>query len=270
MLYLTLGLFSAAVVCILIFNKKIAAVLSRAEIGENRPKTFKAFQTFYLFMIAVAFLLVAVMSSFSSFNVHPDEMDTIECIKYFVKHWAFPDLRNPLISSTFTLYGTSRLSELNLYYLIAGKLTALVTLIHSYSRVFRLMNLLLFLALCCIAAKNRKNSKSLVFVLLVTPQLWYLYSYTTSDAFDFFISFVCLYQLVKPDSIFNKYLDGGWEKKSFLCAVCLSVPISLLLMAKKNYFVIPVMIFLVLLFRFLHLNRELKKGNALKQTLIHI
>lgn len=216
----------------------------------------------FAFLLAGAFIVALLISLFSNINAHPDEYETWKAITYFQSHWALPDIRNPLVY--FCIYGSTRMTELTLYYFFAGKVTALFAVVHSFAVEFRIFDLLLFAVMIVIAVKHHKDKKSLLFILLLTPQLWYIFSYATSDAFDFFIAFIILFQLIKEDSMLNRFLSKPFTKKSILYLICVSFLFALQLMSKPNFFTVLLMVFFILLGRLIFEEKEHRKQFLIK------
>jgi hypothetical protein len=80
--------------------------------------------------------------------------------------------------------------------------------------------------------------------LLISPQLWYVFSYCNSDAFALLISIVCCALVADRSSRFNRYLLSGEGSRWFWGPVA-GLLVALLLLVKSNY--LPVAGFLVVL-----------------------
>lgn len=197
----------------------------------------KAFPYLLSAILIVAFLGITMVALKSPNTIHPDEFQTEPAVLYYTDHNLPPDVRD-LDISYFSGYGMTRLWELNLYYFFAGK-TALLT---NTSYNFRLFSVLLSLILVITAIKNCKKNLFLTLAFALTPQLWYLFSYATSDAFDYFLSFFCLQQVICSDSSLQKLLHS---EKGQLKPYHLLIPgvlFGLMLMAKKNFYLVPLWI----------------------------
>lgn len=197
----------------------------------------KAFPYLLSTILIAAFIGITMVAFKSPDTIHPDEFQTEPAVLYYIDHNLPPDVRD-LDISYFSGYGMTRLWELNLYYFLAGK-TALLTNV-SYN--FRLFSVLLSLILVSTAIKHCKKNLFLTLAFVLTPQLWYLFSYATSDAFDYFLSFFCLQQVICSDSSLQKLLHrekGQLKPYHFLIPGLL---FGLMLMAKKNFYLIPLWI----------------------------
>lgn len=230
----------------------------------KKPNRFPVEKAGLIFavILAAAFVVALLISVFSGINAHPDEQETYKAIQYYYTHWGIADIRDPLVY--FSIYGTTRMAELNLYYWIAGKIGALFSWLLTYQTEFRIFNLLLFAIVIVLAACRNKKAQVMLPLLMLTPQVWYLYSYGTSDAWDLSLSIIILYQLVNPDSMLNKYLAAPISKKSVLYGVLVSLLFALQLMSKPNYFVTLVMVLIILLLRLIFDDKINKKEFFIK------
>lgn len=200
-------------------------------------------------ILCFSLLIVFIISMHSQLNNHPDELVSYFAADYYTDHWMPPDLRDPAITHTFSVYGNSRLSESSPYYLIVGKISALMTYIVGGGSFFRIVNFIMLLTMVSIFLLRYKKYPYLGVVLCLTPQLWYIYSYVTSDGWDFFISFLALYQFVKKESMLNKVLREPLCGKNTLRISMISLLFALIFMAKPNYYVMLLLFFFILLFK---------------------
>ncbi|CDZ24838.1 putative membrane protein [[Clostridium] cellulosi] len=231
-------------------------------IGKTNRFPVETAGIFFAAILAAAFIVASLISIFSGINAHPDEQETYKAIQYYYTHWNIADIRDPLVY--FSIYGTTRMAELNPYYYIAGKVGALFSWVLNYQTEFRIFNLLLLAFIIGLAACRNKKARILLPMLMLTPQAWYLYSYGTSDAWDLFLSILILYQIVNPDSMLNKYLGTSISKKSVLFGLLASLLFALQLMSKPNYFVTLVMAFIILLIRLVSDDKINKKEFFIK------
>lgn len=229
----------------------------------------KNYITMWKILSVVIVTSVFIAAIITSFNIHPDELVTYKAIEYYEHHNLAPDLRSPEIKDTFSLYGNNRLAESSLYYFIAGKITVLCNLIMTGNN-FRVLNIMLLCIMCVICIKNliRNKNSALMLALFTTPQLWYIYSYGTSDALDYFISFLCFYQVINKDSMLNYILENKITKKDWPKLFEISVLFSMLLMAKQNYYIIILFLAFILILRWAFINRESKKQLFFKYILV--
>lgn len=194
-------------------------------------------------------MLIIVMMVNSDQNVHPDEYVHLAAVQYYADHWLPPDITDPSIDHTFSVYGVSRLSSLEIYYLLAGKFKSLISSIelpdHVSSRMF---NILLWGAIFFYGLK-RISGRIVALPLLLTPQVWYIFSYCNSDAFALFVAFLGGSQLVDKNSLLFRYLRGDNMFSRVFGVILIGLLLATLLLLKKNYLPFIAFFYLCLLFR---------------------
>ena len=182
-----------------------------------------------------AWLLVAAMAltSTTSRSVHPDEHSHVTAARYYLNHWQPPAVDAPEIVDSYSIYGASYLNELDVVYLIAAKATKLWAGFGlDETTALRLFNVLLFGALLAVAWV-RRSAWAVAAVLLLTPQLWYVFSYFNGDAFSLFLSLLAAMLFAAPDSPVSRFVEG--ERVSRLALFVFVLAIGLLLVSKRNY-----------------------------------
>lgn len=200
----------------------------------------------------------------SPFWLNPDEYDVRAAVNYYFSHFMPPDIRSDVINDSFPVYGTSRHFEWNLFYFYAGKLGQFFA---DEALRIRLFSLLLFCVMVGIAIRNIRRQYALLFVLLLTPQVWYIFSYSTSDALDFFAGFLSLYELLEEKSMLNRLLRESFRKRHLLYYALLSLLFIHLFWAKASFYPILVFLFLILLIRLLFQERK-NRGPLFRKYLI--
>jgi hypothetical protein len=156
---------------------------------------------------------------------HPDEPSHIQAAEYFsFGNWLPPKFGDPSVLETYSVYGCSRLDDLGLDYLMAGKFSELF---RDKNIGFRCFGLLLFIILTvlCFWAKDYRRY---FVILLVTPQLWYIFSYTNDDVLPFFLAFLLSFELSDAGKFFY------FKKWGPLYA---GILLGVLLISKPNYYV---------------------------------
>ena len=211
---------------------------------------------FFLGGILGAVLLCFYIGSRSPFWLNPDEYEVRAAVRYYRTHWLPPDLRSDSIADAFAVYGTSRHSEFNTFYFWVGKIGQFFK---DAALQSRWLNMGLFAAMAAVVVKYCKKYFALLFVLLLTPQLWFIYSYTTSDALDFFWGFLAVFQLMKEDSTLNRLLEGSISKKEIPSYVLLSFLFVNMFWGKISFYPILLFVFLILLIRLLEKQGEERK-----------
>lgn len=240
-------------------------LLAGLEIWLKPEKSDRVYKLFSWLSIAIV-IAVFVMSLFSITYGHPDEDETRGSIDYYLTHWGLPDFDDISLQNAYSNYDTIRLAERSFYYILAGKFGWICKNIFHISAYYRMFNvLLLVLLVAWILIKGRKDKWMFAF-LFATPQLWYLFSYATSDAWDIFIGFFVVTEAIREDGLiagvwkegFSWRQFGGMFLYAFLCAQTL--------MGKKNYLIILLFAFVVLLFKLW--DAENKKQLFLKYMMI--
>lgn len=238
---------------------------------KNRTSNKKTFteilQIVTKVIICIAVLAIAYMAFKSQHYAHPDEDVTKLAIDYYMGKWVPPDVRSNACMGTFSYYGYTRLAENSLYYLIAGKVGWLCATFFHISRYYRVLNVLMFTIMAGILLVKGRKHPYFIVALGITPQLWYLFSYATSDAFDYFISFLILYQFVEKDSILNKFLEKR-TKRPYLSLIGCCFLFSMLLRGKENYYMILLLSFIILFFKWFKANKSDKISLLGKYLLI--
>ena len=214
--------------------------------------------TYWIFLggIMGAVLLCTYIGSRSPFWLNPDEYEVRAAVRYYETNWLPPDLRSDKISDAFAVYGTSRHSEFNTFYFWAGKIGQFFT---DAAMQSRWLNMGLFAVMAAMIVKYCKKYFALLFVLLLTPQLWFIYSYTTSDALDFFLGFLAVFQLMKEDSTLNQVLEGKFSKKQIPGYLLLALLFVNMFWAKISFYPILLFVFLILLIRLFEKQGEERK-----------
>lgn len=224
---------------------------------------------FFIFLFFTTNLIVSILIALKSpYNIHPDEYTTKGAIDYYLLNWKIPDVRSDLVSNSFCVYGFTRLHELNLYYFFAGKIGYLAKNILSITNYYRIFNILLLIIMFIIINLKIKKNPWLIFPFIITPQVWYIFSYATSDGFDFFLMFICIYQFVVKDSMLNKILSESITIKKIYRFILIGMLFALILMSKANYYIILITSFVILMSKLFSTNKLRKKSNVKKYFLI--
>ena len=187
-------------------------------------------------MLTVVLTLTATMALVSERNAHPDEFVHIAASKYYKDHWLPPLIEDESIRDTYSQYGSSRLNTNEIVYLLNGKVARILAPLQLSEHVaFRMFNILL-LGLILLYTLKVPGSRLVAVPLLLSAQVWYLFSYCNSDAFALTISFFVGCQLVIPESALNRYLFGrrGWNW--LISGIIVAFLIGALFVLKKNFY----------------------------------
>jgi hypothetical protein len=194
-------------------------------------------------LLWVAVALALTMALVSAINYvperwsgPPDEYLHRAAARYYIDHWLPPKVGEPATLDSYSRnYGLSYLNETDFPYLFAGKFAALTAPIMSnHDLGFRLFDVLLLgiLAAFC----SMRPAAFLIFSpLLLSPQIWYIFSYFNGDAFALFLAVLVAYQVAAPDSLFNASLDSPGLWRNISGPVVLGLLVGLLALSKRNY-----------------------------------
>jgi hypothetical protein len=170
-------------------------------------------------------------------------------VKYYSEHWLPPSLDSPEIAHSFSDYGKSRLSTYEMYYPMAGYFTRLLAPFKSSdlvnARAFSVLQIFGLLLMVCL----RSRFRYFALPLILSPQVWYLYSYPNSDAFALTLSLIAAYQLAVPDSALNRFLSEVRPKRFLLGLILFGFLAGSLLLAKQNFWFVLLFFFLYVLWR---------------------
>lgn len=214
-------------------------------------------------IIGIAAMLLSWNIAFNSaygVTMHPDEMQTKAAIDYYRTHWIQPDVRSDFVAETVSGYGMTRLSEINLYYLFAGKLANLC----GFAMAFRSLGMLLLLFLTGFILKNIKKNRKLAILFFATPQLWYLFSYATSDAYDYLFTALATYEVLCEESLLHRFLKSPFQKRQIPGYLGIGFIFANLLMAKKTFYLVLATCFVLLLYRLIFAQKEEQRTIFLK------
>lgn len=181
-------------------------------------------------------LLVLAMAGTSKENGHPDEYVHLSATAYYEDHWLPPVIEDPAIRHTYSVYGVSRLNNGEVYYLFSGKFT-------KFAKAFKIpdyfakrtFNLFLFGLILLYAVRNR-YARMAALPFLVSPQVWYIFSYCCSDAFALFFCFLAACQVIDPESLLHRCLKGESWMGKVAGAVAVGLILGVIFLLKKNYY----------------------------------
>ncbi|MCW5198660.1 hypothetical protein VU07_03070 [Desulfobulbus sp. F4] len=223
----------------------------------------RAAADFMPLLASCAFALILAMAVISAVNTHPDELLHISAGEYYQDHSLPPKAGDPAIAQTYSVYGVSRLHSGEPYYLLAGKFLRLLQPfpVEPYI-VLRLFNVLLFFSLI-LYAQSRTHFRMFLLPLLISPQVWYVFSYSASDALAIFMSILAAYQLAGEQSAFNAMLrDEG--KKCRWTVLLLGIFFGLLLLQKKNFYFTCLFFLCYFLWRLWITKQQWRKSTVLR------
>jgi len=251
------ALFAVAIVVWKRSRKGILQVIESPFFQEKMP----------LLCLGCALGVILAMGFISGLDVHPDELGHASSAGYYRDAWLPPEVDNPKVIETLSGYGVSQLFRLEMVYFWAGKFTALLSgVVHDNYLRLRLFNAMLFLIMVLALSQRIGRVPLLFWGLVLTPQVWYIFSYFNSDGFAFFIAFLLAWQFVDPDSLTRRYLSGTTPWGRWSGGVLCGVLVGLLLHSKMNYYVYLVFILLLIAWDFV----SDKSGRQGKESLLQL
>jgi len=229
---------------------------------------FRREEYFIPLFFAAVFGLVVVMAVITVENVHPDEYVHLDAAEYYKSNNLPPEVGDPAIRHTYSVYGVSRLNSYEISYFFTGKLSNLIQSFHLPEYLnLRMFNVLLFSFLLLYVLKN-PDARIMAAPLLISPQIWYLFSYCNSDAFGIVIAFLVACQFTLPSSLLNSYLSDNSGKKQIIPLLLLSCLAASLFLLKKNYLFFTVFIAGYLLWKILFLVEAECRRNYFKRAAV--
>ncbi len=213
-------------------------------------------------MLSGAWMLIIVMAVLSERNVHPDEYVHLAAIDYYQDNWLPPLIEDESIRGTYSAYGNSRLNDRELYYLVAGKFQQAISAFELKDYLAkRSFNVILFGLILIYAIKHR-CARFVSLPLLLSPQLWYVFSYCNSDAFALFLTFIIGCELVCSRSVFNRFLETESAGRMLLSLLYLGPLLGALFLLKKSYYPLIAFIAVVMVIKIIR-NSSVEKRKQL-------
>lgn len=210
----------------------------------------RPWSVFWCIGFLAALTLAVAMAASSRIDAHPDEIWHIRAAEYYVSHWIPPAVGDPDTVASYSRYGMSYLNERDVVYFFAGKFArALQPFGIGTAAAMRLFNLSQFAALG-LAFLFRSRTRRSIGLLLLSPQIWYSYSYFNGDAFPLTIGMALALALPRPDSR-PKEDSTASLGLTMGRVVVLAVGMILLAVSKKNYLVLVAFLSAAIAYRLL-------------------
>lgn len=190
-----------------------------------------------LLQLAASAALVGLMASRSPIDAHPDETLHLDAGRYFVDHWLPPPVGAPDAAKSYSKYGRSYVDEGDIVYWMFGKAAAVGGILGvGPALAMRWFQVSVFCALVAwTIARAREFTPALGFLVL-TPQVWYIFSYINGDAFPFALLTVLLVELSRPDSGVRSFLMED-QARPTAGVLVVGLLLGLLALSKLNYMV---------------------------------
>ena len=200
-------------------------------------------------MLAMVLVLILTMAKISAENAHPDEYVHLAATSYYTSNWLPPAIGDQTIQDTYSVYGMSRLNNGEIYYLVAGKAAVFFENLNVDRLLsLRLFNVSLFFIIVLLTFYS-VPARAAALPFLVSPQIWYVFSYCTSDALALFICFLAACELVRPASFLSRALTADSLAKRILPTLVISLLLGLLFLLKNNYYPFIALFYVCLFWR---------------------
>ncbi len=192
-----------------------------------------------MLMVACAIVVLAMISRQNS---HPDEHVHLAGAHYYVANLAPPQVCSKDSQYTYSVYGISRLDHREIAYYVGGRYLQLVDFIPAAEYLkLRFLNIAMFLVLVLLAFSHVR-ARYLFLPLLLTPQVWYLFSYYNSDAMSLFVVCLTAYQVFVPESMLRCMLRGERPPGFVLWVLGLAIIVAMQFWLKLNYMFYPILL----------------------------
>ena len=153
-------------------------------------------------LLAVAFAFLVAMALRTPVGIHPDEKACIGAVRFHETRWLPADIRDPAAAPSFSCYGVSRLDQRTVYWTLAGKVSRLARVVFPrWGTPERFFNIVLFGMLLVLCLRRGTVNPWIYLPIGISPQVWYLFSYCTADAWDLFLSVLVFHEAVFPRSL---------------------------------------------------------------------
>ncbi len=224
-----LAILAILILCGYIWKRKerIYGFIGGAFVQEKLP----------LLYTGCAFGLILAMVFLGGKTANPDEWSHVVSAGYYIDSWLPGAVDDPRVLKTVGGWGISYLFRVDAAYWLAGKFSALLSgLVYDDYLRTRLFNAALFFILGLIITRRVRNVPLLSLVVVVSPQIWYVFSYFNGDAFPFFLSIIIAWQLIDPESLTRQFLDSDRFKDRLSGGIFFGVLAGLMLLSKLNYY----------------------------------
>lgn len=223
---------------------------------------------FVPYLLLAALVLVAAMAAISTFAAHPDEHVHVQAGEYY-QHHSVPPPVGAAPRESYSNYGVSRLHSGEVAYLFAGKFAALLESFQLPPYLsLRFFNVSLLLVLVLLAI-NSRDFRVLLVPLLISSQIWYIFSYFNSEAYALFIVLLVAYQMAAPGSAFNRLLgEERLSGRSWLTSAGLGLLLGLLLLLKMNFYFYCLFLFCYFVWRVLFGKTTFNRQVLLRLSLV--
>jgi len=198
----------------------------------------------YAVLGATASTLVLSLSLTSAFNAHPDEIWHAACTSYFLLDRYPPTHSSTQATESISFYGSSYLATADISYPITAVWTSLLStftdLPFDQIQLERLLSVISFAVLVWLLA--RRPNQGMLLSFLITPQLWYIFSYVNNDWFGVVVATCLILFLDSNRMTFHRFAITG-SLIYLLRLLPIALLLALLYFSKPNYWVCAILCF---------------------------
>lgn len=188
------------------------------------------------FFLSAIIALVLIVACTTANKYHPDEKVHVAAAEYYKNNWKPPVVEDEAIRHTYSAYGASRLNTGEIYYFFAGKFAKTLENLPIQGYLpYRLFNVFL-LGLILLYTVSAPKARLLVIPFLLSPQIWYAFSYCTSDGFALFVTFWVGCQVVIDNSMLNRVLRDRFTANLAVKYLFVGASFAMLFFLKKNFY----------------------------------
>ncbi len=187
-----------------------------------------------LALVALTIPVVAMVAWKAGLNTFPDETLHVTTASHYLDHWLPP----PIGSGLAPYAGVHGVSYFMLWppqaaYLLFAKASKL-TFVSDETRwlAFRGFCVGLWALLVLCALREARRAPWAILLVGLTPQVWYVFTYFSADAFSYAVASLLVLQLGAPKTLARRFLETG---KPLVGGVLLGVCFGALALSKMNY-----------------------------------
>lgn len=219
-------------------------------------------------VIIGAFIVSCTVGMLSEFGIHPDEYDVKACLDWCESRWIWPDMRleGEGLGDTYSGYGFTKVCNNTPYFLIFSKISFIFRQFMHVLPYYRIPDLLLMLIMTVYIIKNLKRRNYMMLGFGIVVQAWYIFSYLTYDAEDYFLGFISMVMLADEESFLWKTLKR--EHKYAVPCVLLGVMYGVIMLSKWGYYAVLGMTFITLVTHLIKSEINIRKQLLVKYLII--
>lgn len=240
-------LAATALLCVHLYDRMRTFFISLFGKDEHGKRDIFVYGSFMILLTGAAG--VFLIGLFSALGLHPDEWDVKACLDYGMTHFLPPDMRDPAVAGTYSGYGYTKLDNATWYFFLAGKIALISKELFYGLAYYRIPNLLLFAMMILLVLKSVRKQNWLMLCAGISAQVWYIFSYTTADAMDYFAAFLVILQISGEESMLFRTLSMKKGAKLWMNTVLLGTLFYFVFLGKPYYWSVLGLAFLVLLKR---------------------